>query len=245
MNAEEVKQLIGRPDLDILYLCENGSRVYGWSTKNSDYDIKGIYLKPLKEELSLQPGADNIVYQTDEYDIELFELRKYLALLNKSNFNMVELLHSPIVYHEVDNIKEDLLKIYELAISQKLGKHAMGWSYSMYKMNWDEPKKCLMAIRPMIAYMHLLTTGKWESNLIQLMYIKNIDELVESLLVCRHKGLKTPELLKHQTLEAYDILKDMVKKTESKTWLREKPDKNALELSNVLLYNYKTKAVLG
>jgi len=245
MNAKEVKQLIGRPDLDILYLCENGSRVYGWSTENSDYDIKGIYLKPLKEELSLYPGSDNIVYQTDEYDIELFELRKYLSLLNKSNFNMVELLKSPIVYHEVDNIRDDLLEIYELAISQKLGKHAMGWSYSMYKMNWDEPKKCLMAIRPMIAYMHLLTTGEWQSDLKQMMHIKDIDNLVESLMECRHKGYKTPELLKHQTLETYDILKGMVKEKENKTWLREKPDVKALELSNVMLYNYKTKAVLG
>ena len=245
MNAEEVKQLIGRPDLDILYLCENGSRVYGWSTKDSDYDIKGIYLKPLKTEFSLYPGSDNIVYQTDEYDIELFELRKYLSLLNKSNFNMVELLHSPIVYHEVDDIKKDLLEIYKYAISQKLGKHAMGWSYSMYKMNWDEPKKCLMAIRPMIAYLHLLTTGDWQSDLIQMMHIKDVDDLVESLMVCRHKGLKTPELLKHQTLETYDALKVMVEKAENKTWLRKLPDDKALELCNVLLYNYKIKGVLG
>lgn len=103
-------------NVKILYACEAGSRAYGFATEESDYDIRFIYVAPLKDYLSLWKKEDTINQQDDIYDIQGWDLKKALLLAGKSNPSLYEWMLSPIVYRELDfamlSLKDTVLKDY-------------------------------------------------------------------------------------------------------------------------------------
>ena len=92
-------------NIEILYAVESGSRVWGFSNKDSDYDIKFIYRKSLGEYLNIQPTRDVIDYQNLkdwEFDYPLdfsgWDISKALWLHYKNNPNLREWIDSTIIY---------------------------------------------------------------------------------------------------------------------------------------------------
>ncbi len=87
----------------ILLACESGSRAWGFASKDSDYDVRFIYLHPPDWYLSigLEEQRDVIERPIEGYlDISGWDLRKSLRLLRRSNPPLLEWLGSPIVYRE-------------------------------------------------------------------------------------------------------------------------------------------------
>lgn len=92
-------------NIEILFAVESGSRAWGFSNKYSDYDIRFVYKKPLKEYLTIHPKREVIndhdlkgrVYDYP-LDFEGWDIRKALALHYKDNPNLREWINSPIVY---------------------------------------------------------------------------------------------------------------------------------------------------
>jgi predicted nucleotidyltransferase len=83
----------------VLYACESGSRGWGFSSPDSDYDVRFIYVHPLP--WYLQVSAQRAVIElpvSNELDISGWELRKALGLLKKGNATLIEWLDSPVVY---------------------------------------------------------------------------------------------------------------------------------------------------
>jgi hypothetical protein len=106
MTIDELKQ----KGLIILE-CISGSRAYGLETKNSDTDIKGVFLLPKNEFYSLDytPQVSN-----SSNDIVYYEFNRYMELLTLNNPNILELLNTPkaaILYKHpfLDAINSELI----------------------------------------------------------------------------------------------------------------------------------------
>lgn len=83
----------------VLYACESGSRAWGFASRDSDYDVRFLYVHPSDWYLSVEDRRDVIEEPlTDELDVSGWELRKALRLLRKSNPPLLEWLKSPVVY---------------------------------------------------------------------------------------------------------------------------------------------------
>ena len=68
----------------ILYAVESGSRAWGFASKNSDFDVRFIYIHTLDWYLSIQEKRDVIeIPINDDLDISGWDLRKALGLLRK------------------------------------------------------------------------------------------------------------------------------------------------------------------
>lgn len=104
----------------VLYACESGSRAWGFESKDSDYDVRFIYLhktdwylKALKE-----PGDRDVIEEpiSNELDICGWDLIKTLGLFRKSNTPLFEWLKSPHIYYTncyfVESLCEALPKYY-------------------------------------------------------------------------------------------------------------------------------------
>lgn len=76
----------------IVFECLSGSHAYGLNTPNSDVDIKGVFILPEEDYF----GLNEVEQVNDEKnDVVYYELKRFMALLSKSNPNILELLYSP------------------------------------------------------------------------------------------------------------------------------------------------------
>lgn len=83
----------------VLFACESGSRAWGFPSRDSDYDVRFLYVHPRDWYLSVEDRRDVIELPiSDDLDVSGWELRKALRLLRKSNPPLLEWLKSPLVY---------------------------------------------------------------------------------------------------------------------------------------------------
>lgn len=105
----ELRKLEREEGVRILYACESGSRAWGFASRDSDFDVRFLYLRPLDWYLSLE-GKRDVLERTLPSDLDLagWDLRKALPLFAKSNPPLLEWLHSPLVYQEERGFTEAL-----------------------------------------------------------------------------------------------------------------------------------------
>ena len=99
----------------ILLAVESGSRAWGFSSPDSDYDVRFIYARPKEKYLELNQSRDVIELPINEtLDINGWDIDKTLRLVHKSNPTVFEWLSSPIVYKTTSFISawRDIMQDY-------------------------------------------------------------------------------------------------------------------------------------
>ncbi len=97
---------------EILFAIESGSRGWGFESSDSDYDVRFVYAHKENWYLQVFDGKDIIDLPVDEVlDINGWDIRKALQLMYKSNAPLFEWITSPIVYEEVESVRERMLKL--------------------------------------------------------------------------------------------------------------------------------------
>jgi uncharacterized protein len=106
---KELTHLESQHDIKILYAIESGSRAWGFASKNSDWDVRFLYVHRPEWYLSINDQADNIEeILPNDIDLGGWELRKALKLFHKSNPPLMEWLNSPILYKESGTLAASL-----------------------------------------------------------------------------------------------------------------------------------------
>ncbi|MBT7902545.1 hypothetical protein HN587_01690 [Candidatus Woesearchaeota archaeon] len=115
---EEIKKLCARiekeQNVKILFAIENGSRVWGMSSKDSDYDVRFVFVRPVDEYVQINKPGDVIQAAFDSkfekcpvegslIDMSGFDIFKYTKMLSSSNPTTIEWLMSDIVYYGSQN----------------------------------------------------------------------------------------------------------------------------------------------
>jgi predicted nucleotidyltransferase len=142
----------------IVYACESGSRAWGFASPDSDYDIRFIFIRSEASYLSVHDGLESIDLPLEDglLDAGGWDLRKAARLLGKSNGALVEWLHSPIVYRDVDNFQQRWQGMAAQVFSPRLSSdHYRGLAKQMVmaKLQADSvrAKDCLYALRALLA----------------------------------------------------------------------------------------------
>ena len=115
---EKLKEIELQKGVQLLYVCESGSRAWGFASPDSDYDIRFIYKHDLNYYLSLWEQTDVIEFMTeDDLDGSGWDLRKTLKLLAKSNAPLLEWLYSPVVYYQDEAFANEMRRLAEKCFS--------------------------------------------------------------------------------------------------------------------------------
>ncbi|MCL1636109.1 nucleotidyltransferase domain-containing protein [Luteimonas sp. SX5] len=148
----------------VLFACESGSRGWGFSSPDSDYDARFIYshepdwyVTVLERTRPGQPQRDVIELPIDDdLDVSGWDLRKALRLLAKSNPTLSEWVRSPIVYRQDSAVASELR-----GLSERFYSPIGAWRhyFSMAKGNYRgylqgesvRTKKYLYVLRPLLA----------------------------------------------------------------------------------------------
>lgn len=141
----------------ILYAVESGSRAWGFASKDSDYDVRFIYLHPVEWYLSIRKQRDVIECPiSGDLDISGWDLPKALGLFRKSNPPLLEWLGSPHVYLDRYGFAE---RLRELMAAYYSPKRCMLHYMHMARGNYREYlkgdvvriKKYFYVLRPVLA----------------------------------------------------------------------------------------------
>ncbi|MFD3448367.1 nucleotidyltransferase domain-containing protein [Microbacteriaceae bacterium 4G12] len=157
----KLQQIEEENDVKILYAVESGSRAWGFPSKDSDYDVRFIYIHRPEWYLSIDQKRDVLEYPIhDLLDISGWDLRKALQLLAKSNPALLEWLRSPIVYTENYSTASNIRKISKAYISKKASiyhyLHMANGNYRGYlQSKMVRIKKYFYVLRPILACMWL------------------------------------------------------------------------------------------
>jgi predicted nucleotidyltransferase len=116
---QRLKDIESRYDVKILLAVESGSRAWGFASKDSDYDVRFVYVHRKEWYLTLVEGRD-VIEELDSdgvMDFAGWDLKKALLLMGKGNCAFAEWLNSPIIYYKdeeffksVSRLKEDYFR---------------------------------------------------------------------------------------------------------------------------------------
>lgn len=99
-----------RYDVKILLAVESGSRAWGFASKDSDYDVRFVYVHRKEWYLKLIEGRD-VIEELDPdgvLDLAGWDLKKALTLMGKGNCAFAEWLNSPLAYYHDEKFIESI-----------------------------------------------------------------------------------------------------------------------------------------
>lgn len=173
--------------MKILFACESGSRAWGFESKDSDYDVRFIYMSPLRWYISRRDVFENdnakqlLPDMDPNLDFSGWDLYKFFSLMQKSNPVIFEWLASDTVYKEIPGWK----RVRKLAPHFFNPKSAMHHYGSMARHNFREHmlsnpeevklKKYLYITRPLLCCHWIMRSGKPPPMRIQDLIILGLD----------------------------------------------------------------------
>jgi predicted nucleotidyltransferase len=177
----------------ILYACEAGSRAWGIESKESDYDVRFIYVYPRDRYLSLDIPRDVIERPiVDDLDISGWDVFKALRLLRKSNPALLEWLFSTVIYREDSQVINDMRRIARSLIAPRVGlhyhyEHMARGNYRQYIKDKSPvlTKKYLYVVRPLVMLLYLDQHGSFpiSVNFPSILTAVQLDDEVRSHIV--------------------------------------------------------------
>ena len=125
MNLEQLKQ-----SDRIIFECIAGSIAYGTNNKNSDVDVRGIFVWPKEERISLLDIPKEIANESQ--DIKYFELEKFIKLAADCNPSIIELMYMPEDCIKFKTkVMDKLMENRNIFISKKAYHTFSGYAFSM------------------------------------------------------------------------------------------------------------------
>src|SRR3954453_15958070 len=96
---------VARQPYPLLFATVSGAHLYGFPSPDSDYDLRGAHVLPVREVVGLDPGRETIEVSGNrdglELDLGTHDVKKFFGLLLKKNGYVLEQLFSPLVVHTV------------------------------------------------------------------------------------------------------------------------------------------------
>lgn len=184
-----------------LFATVSGAHLYGFESKDSDWDLRGAFVAPLRAVIGLREFEETFERQGEldgeELDWVAHDVRKFALLMTRRNGYVLEQLYSPLVVHG-GRWLEELRAIGEGCITRHLVHHYLGFAHNQRALlEGNEPtvKRLLYCNRVYLTGIHVLATGHIESNLAVLAGARGFDGVAELIARKRsgdEKGLLAP-----------------------------------------------------
>jgi len=182
----------------LLFLTISGSDLYGFQSKDSDIDLRGIFAYKTSKLLGFENLEDVKKYQIGNHDIVLYELRKAIGLVLSGNCTFVENLHSNPIYVSRDfkRLRKVLLKAMNRQglVSSYRGMAIHNYKKYLSSISKTAPvKKFLYVFRGLLCARNILENSKIEPNINRLLEKHNYPE-IKLLVELKQKGKEDGEI---------------------------------------------------
>ena len=182
-----------------VFVTISGAHLYGFPSPDSDYDLRGTHILPVREVIGLNDVQDVLtiaeVRDGLEIDLVTHDIKKFFLLLLKKNGYVLEQICSPLVVYTTPE-HEELKAISQQCITRHHFHHYSGFSESQWKLFSKEyphrVKPLLYIFRVLLTGIYLMRTGEIEANLVHLneeFALPYIPDLIARKLACPEQGI--------------------------------------------------------
>jgi len=170
-----VRKHIEQHPYPLLFATISGAHLYGFPSPDSDYDLRGVHLLPLKLVVGLRIGHETIeksgIHDGLEIDLVTHDAKKFFELMLKKNGYVLEQVFSPLIVHTTPEHAE-LKEIAKDCFTKHHAHHYLGFAETQWKLFAKESpprvKPLLYVYRVLLTGIHLMQTGVIEANLVTL-----------------------------------------------------------------------------
>ncbi|MGG8406024.1 nucleotidyltransferase domain-containing protein [Streptomyces sp. 12297] len=180
----------------LLFATVSGAHLYGFPSRDSDVDLRGVHLLPAPALLGLREPEESRtrmwVRDGVEMDLVTHDLRKFARLMLRRNGYVLEQLLSPLIVHTTDGHAE----LAALAPDVLTGHHAhhyRGFAATQWRLfgKTGELKPLLYAFRALLTGIHLMRAGEVQAHLPTLLGLVpeapgHLAELIEAKVDAEH-----------------------------------------------------------
>lgn len=108
--AERLRSEVARHPYPLVFATVSGAHLYGFPSADSDYDLRGCHVLPVREVVGLDTGNETTdLSKTDdvlELDLVTHDVKKFFEMLLKKNGYVLEQVYSLLVVHTTPEHEE-------------------------------------------------------------------------------------------------------------------------------------------
>ncbi|MEU6260677.1 nucleotidyltransferase domain-containing protein [Streptomyces sp. NPDC047043] len=158
-----------QPD-PVLFATVSGAHLYGFPSRDSDVDLRGVHLLPTADLVGLREPDETRSRMWDrdgvEMDLVTHDLRKFVRLMLRRNGYVLEQLLSPLVVHTTEAHRE-LAALAPGVLTSHHAHHYRGFANTQWRLfeKTGELKPLLYTFRVLLTGIHLMRSGEVQAHL--------------------------------------------------------------------------------
>jgi hypothetical protein len=229
---DQLLEVVSNQPYPLLFATISGAHLYGFPSPDSDYDLRGVHILPVRDVIGLVPGCETIEVseRRDHFELDLVthDIRKFFLMLLNKNGYVLEQLYSPLVVH-TSAAHEELKHIARGCITRHHSHHYLGFAKTQWGLYEKEQphrvKPLLYMFRVLLTGIHLMRTRDIDANLARLNEVFNlpyIPELIQRKLSGPEKAIMTAADVPFYRQE-YERLRQMLETAHQESDLPDVP----------------------
>ncbi|WP_416962445.1 DNA polymerase beta superfamily protein [Streptomyces sp. Agncl-13] len=166
----DLKPVVAEQPDPLLFATVSGAHLYGFPSRDSDVDLRGVHLLPTAELVGLREPDEtrSRMWLRDgvEMDLVTHDLRKFVRLMLRRNGYVLEQLLSPLVVHTTD-AHQELAALAPGVLTSHHAHHYQGFATTQWRLfeKTGELKPLLYTFRVLLTGIHLMRSGEVQAHL--------------------------------------------------------------------------------
>ncbi|MEV0113767.1 nucleotidyltransferase domain-containing protein [Streptomyces sp. NPDC050844] len=237
-GLSDLTRVVAEQQYPLLFATVSGAHLYGFPSRDSDVDLRGVHLLPLREVLGLTPAQETRTRMWDadglEMDLVTHDLAKFARLLLRPNGYVLEQLLSPLVVHTTPE-HAALVDLAPRLLTLHHARHYRGFAKTQWRLfgKTGELKPLLYTFRVLLTGIHLMRAHEVQADLSTLLDSVRAPDYVRDLVTAKaaaeHGHLSTLDCAPSHERMTGDVeaLQAALDEAEQSTTLPEETDAGA------------------
>jgi len=199
MKDKRLEKIASEHPFPLVFATISGAHLYGFPSPDSDFDLRGVHVLPLRDVVGLEVGRETVqveeIRESLELDLVTHDAKKFFGLMLKKNGYVLEQLFSPLII-QTSPEHEELKEIGKRCVTKHHAHHYFGFAKTEWKLFEKETpprvKPLLYIYRVLLTGINLMQTGEVEANLTVLnkkFRLSYLPELIQRKIGGAEKGI--------------------------------------------------------
>ncbi|MEU9981517.1 nucleotidyltransferase domain-containing protein [Streptomyces sp. NPDC050856] len=190
LDLPDLETVVAEQPDPLLFATVSGAHLYGFPSRDSDVDLRGVHLLPVDALIGLREPEETRSRMWDrdgvEMDLVTHDLRKFVRLMLRRNGYVLEQLLSPLVAHTSDAHAE-LVALAPGVLTTHHAHHYRGFAATQWRLfeRSGELKPLLYTFRALLTGIHLMRTGEVVAHLPTLLGAVPAPEYLAELIAAK------------------------------------------------------------